>query len=534
MKVELTKKQYPFLTLCLSMAWVSVASEMPHFAFGRPSFAGALTLQCMVVGLIMWGVLDLICPRICRHTDKYVPLLSGAVCIIMSFLGLFVSNTVVIILHGVMCGVFFASSLIEYLHNNKSNRYLIEIGISAGIFTTAVYPFGALYTLLSPHIPSTVLSAAAFVFLGLCSFLLFYLRANACPVGESRFEQFPISRQSWITVAILIMTVIFAALNHLLNSGILEQNGGTVHAPAIFFVNVVLRLPMGFLIGWLAYKGKWYYAVGFPLALMIAGCAVSLFAGDGAVNDYAMLGIFNCGGAGLVILIHIFGMQAAIWRGNRSLVASFGALLHFTLVAFFNMNALHIAPEFFGEHMRAPITLLVIITGIPLFFLLMLFLVNHRLTEEIRLFFKVRSENNSPAPPMAAPDLAPAFSKFESKIAAFLIDGLSQRDIARKLHLTAAELGDCIKTIRSKVSESPCIEGDERLLAIAKVYSLTKRETDMLRSVCQNKTNPEIAAELYLSEATVKTHMSNLLKKLPVDGRAQVADWVLTFPDPIE
>lgn len=60
---------------------------------------------------------------------------------------------------------------------------------------------------------------------------------------------------------------------------------------------------------------------------------------------------------------------------------------------------------------------------------------------------------------------------------------------------------------------------------------LSKREIEVLGLMAQGKNNKEIATQLFLSERTIKNHVSNIYKKFGLNNRIKVIRFYLTFLD---
>ncbi|GGM81508.1 hypothetical protein GCM10010106_30160 [Thermopolyspora flexuosa] len=55
------------------------------------------------------------------------------------------------------------------------------------------------------------------------------------------------------------------------------------------------------------------------------------------------------------------------------------------------------------------------------------------------------------------------------------------------------------------------------------IEPLTEREIEIAAKVAEGKTNADIAAELFISPGTVKTHVANIQRKLGVRNRVGIA-----------
>lgn len=90
----------------------------------------------------------------------------------------------------------------------------------------------------------------------------------------------------------------------------------------------------------------------------------------------------------------------------------------------------------------------------------------------------------------------------------------------------SAAIGDAIlspKVTRRLLNRFTNSESGRKAEASQRLQVLTDKEREVLLAVARGMANTDIAAHLYLSEATVKTHVSRILKKLALTNRVQAA-----------
>jgi DNA-binding NarL/FixJ family response regulator len=88
------------------------------------------------------------------------------------------------------------------------------------------------------------------------------------------------------------------------------------------------------------------------------------------------------------------------------------------------------------------------------------------------------------------------------------------------------ELTEAIRTVNGGKSRIPAFVA-EKLAERMGGPALTARETEVLKRIVAGRSNKEISSDLFISEATVKTHVNSILGKLGVTDRTQAATTAL-------
>lgn len=112
------------------------------------------------------------------------------------------------------------------------------------------------------------------------------------------------------------------------------------------------------------------------------------------------------------------------------------------------------------------------------------------------------------------------FEALQSGASGFLLKNAPPEELLHAVRVVAA--GDALlapsvtRTLIEQFARRPA-----RPDAGARLETLTEREREVLIMLARGKNNAELAAELVVSEGTIKTHVSSLLGKLGVRDRVQ-------------
>jgi DNA-binding NarL/FixJ family response regulator len=120
------------------------------------------------------------------------------------------------------------------------------------------------------------------------------------------------------------------------------------------------------------------------------------------------------------------------------------------------------------------------------------------------------------------------FDALRAGASGFLVKDTPPGEIINAVRLVAS--GDAIisptvtRSLLDHFGASETSEASERRrLAARRLATLTDREREVAAAVGSGASNAEVAASLFMSEATVKAHVSRLLTKLDVTNRVQIA-----------
>lgn len=105
----------------------------------------------------------------------------------------------------------------------------------------------------------------------------------------------------------------------------------------------------------------------------------------------------------------------------------------------------------------------------------------------------------------------------------FLLKDVPKAQLVESLRRVAA--GESLissETVQVLEAQTPYLPPEDELLG-----DLTPREREILGLIAEGRTNREIAEQLFLAEKTVRNYVSNILSKLGMRNRTQVAAYIV-------
>jgi len=112
------------------------------------------------------------------------------------------------------------------------------------------------------------------------------------------------------------------------------------------------------------------------------------------------------------------------------------------------------------------------------------------------------------------------FEALQAGASGFLIKNAPPEELVHAVHVVANGEALLAPSVTRRIIEQFAHARLDPELG-ARLESLTHRELEVLKLLAGGKSNAELAAELFVTEGTVKTHVSSLLSKLGLRDRVQ-------------
>jgi DNA-binding NarL/FixJ family response regulator len=114
------------------------------------------------------------------------------------------------------------------------------------------------------------------------------------------------------------------------------------------------------------------------------------------------------------------------------------------------------------------------------------------------------------------------FAALRAGASGFLLKDTSPTELVRAIRVVAAGDGLLAPSVTRRLIAEFARKPARSPVLSRTLDGVTNREREVLALVAQGLSNSEIAGQLHVSQATVKTHLNHLLTKLDVRDRAQL------------
>lgn len=123
-------------------------------------------------------------------------------------------------------------------------------------------------------------------------------------------------------------------------------------------------------------------------------------------------------------------------------------------------------------------------------------------------------------------NVADLFTALQYGAQGYLLKNMDPDDWLQYLHSIVEGSSEATRGMASKLLYQ---FREKDLQDSTQVKSITPRETEILLLLAEGLTNKQIANQLFISENTVKNHIKNLLEKLQLENRVQLASYAIKY-----